>query len=228
MDASNPAVLDLLDTVVITAELASRPARDPDFQSETIALRALVEELSRASGNVLQSLSDAALSLCCAHSSGVSLIEMGDGAKVFRWHAVSGAFAGHLGGCIPYAHSPCGVVVDRNAAQLMRAPQRHFRMFAAMAPAVAEALLVPFHVLNEPVGTVWVLSHDESKRFDPEDARLVGNLAKVAEVAYLLSSSLAASRAACEELTRSNARLQKANRKLWDRLVEQGVMQPDV
>jgi GAF domain-containing protein len=226
MDASNPAVLDLLDTVLITAELASRPAREPDFQSETIALRALVEELSRASGNVLQSLSDAALRLCHARCSGVSLLEMGDAGKALRWHAVSGAFAARRGAAVPYDGSPCGVVIDRNAVQLMREPQRHFRPWAAMAPPIAEALLVPFHVLNEPVGTVWALC-DESKRFDCEDVRLIGNLAKVAEVAYLLSTSLAASRAACEELTRSNARLQKANRKLWQRLVAVGVMEPD-
>lgn len=227
MDASRPAAGDLLETVVITGELSSRPAREPDFRSETLALRALVEELSNASANVLQRLCDAALSLCGAHSAGVSLVEMGDGKKIVRWHAISGAFAGNLGGSVAYDRSACGMVIDRNALQLMRELHLHFEPFANVRPLIAEALLIPFHVLNEPVGTVWVLAHDESKRFDNEDVRLLGNLAKVAEVEYLLSTSLEGSRAACEELTRSNARLQKTNNKLWDRLVSEGLMERD-
>ena len=52
---------------------------------------------------------------------------------------------------------------------------------------------MPFHVGNQAVGTIWVVSHDDTKRFDAEDLRVMTNLAKFAAAAYqtLLSSQAA-------------------------------------
>jgi signal transduction histidine kinase len=44
------------------------------------------------------------------------------------------------------------------------------------------------------VGTVWVVAHDETRRFDGEDVRLLGSVAKFASAAYGLLASLETSR----------------------------------
>ena len=53
--------------------------------------------------------------------------------------------------------------------------ERHSTYFAQVAPQIVEALLIPFHVGGEAVGTVWVISHDTSRRFDAEDLRVMSN-----------------------------------------------------
>jgi PAS domain-containing protein len=45
-------------------------------------------------------------------------------------------------------------------------------------------LLIPFHVKGEAVGTIWVVSHDPSRRFDAEDLRVMTNLGTFAAAAY--------------------------------------------
>jgi GAF domain-containing protein len=47
-----------------------------------------------------------------------------------------------------------------------------------------EALLIPFFVGAEAVGTVWVLSHDERRQFDAEDFRLLNSIGKFASAAF--------------------------------------------
>jgi len=62
------------------------------------------------------------------------------------------------------------------------------RVFPALTaePPVVEALLVPFHVDNKPVGTVWIVAHDESRKFDREDEHITKTLAQFASVAWQL------------------------------------------
>ena len=62
------------------------------------------------------------------------------------------------------------------------------RVFPALTakPPVVEALLVPFHVDNKPVGTVWIVAHDENRKFDREDERITKTLAQFASVAWQL------------------------------------------
>jgi PAS domain S-box-containing protein len=62
-------------------------------------------------------------------------------------------------------------------------------------------LLVPFHQGDDPVGTLWVASHDERKRFDKEDLRLVTSLAQFASAAVQTLSTL-------ESLENANQSLQ--------------------
>lgn len=209
--------------VLITARLRERPARAPDDAAENRALRTLVESLARDPGGALKRLTDCALELSGAHSVGVSLLEMHEGSPVFRWHAVSGRFSGQEGGFLPRDQSPCGLVVDSGEAQLMASPERAYPLLRAAAPAIREALLVPFQVLGETVGTLWMLSHDEDRRFDTEDLRLVTSLAAIASLTYLLRTSLEAALATGEELRRANARLVRTNERLWKKLVDNGL-----
>jgi len=53
-------------------------------------------------------------------------------------------------------------------------------------PRIVEALLLPFHVDGKPIGTVWIVTHDRDRKFDREDERIVGALAKFVSVAWLL------------------------------------------
>jgi signal transduction histidine kinase len=72
---------------------------------------------------------------------------------------------------------------------------RHFSYFAKVAPRIEEALLVPFHVGGQAVGTIWVISHDESRRFDAEDARVLTTLGEFAAAAYQAVSGMIALKA---------------------------------
>ena len=75
--------------------------------------------------------------------------------------------------------SPCGAVLDRDRPLLISHPERHYR-YGADAPPIVEALLIPFHHEGKPVGTVWVIAHDETRRFDAEDQRLMTRLSRFA------------------------------------------------
>ncbi|HYC35374.1 MAG TPA: GAF domain-containing protein [Usitatibacter sp.] len=203
--------------------LATRPLGAIDRGLEDRTLDSLAEALARGEREVLQRLADAALSLCGAQSAGISLIELDNGASIFRWHAVAGRWSGYLMGFMPRKASPCGVVVDRHAPQLMANPELYFPEMNKAEPLAEEALLVPFDVLGETVGTVWVVSHDPSVKFAAEHLRVMQRLANFAAAAYLVRATLAQSLEAREELTRANDRLNRENERLRARLAEQPV-----
>ena len=56
-----------------TTELNRRPSRGPDYEAENCAFVELAETLAAAPQDILQVLVEKALSLCGAHSAGVSL-----------------------------------------------------------------------------------------------------------------------------------------------------------
>jgi signal transduction histidine kinase len=124
---------------------------------------------------------EVAVELCHADTAGISLLE-GD---VFRWEALAGVFAEARNGTMPRDASPCGVVIDRNAIQLMNRPDRCFPALCA-EPRFVEALLLPFHDHGKPIGTVWIVSHSCERTFDREDARIIEVLTKYASAAWQL------------------------------------------
>ena len=149
---------------------------------------ALAEQLAASPDRILQKLTDTALTLCRAHSAGISLLEP-DG-KRFYWPAISGQWVGHIGGGTPRDFGPCGTVLDCDAALLFSHPELDFDYFAPVTPLVEEALLMPFYVNGKAVGTVWVVMHDLSRRFDSEDLRLMTDLGAFAASAYQALGSL--------------------------------------
>jgi transcriptional regulator with GAF, ATPase, and Fis domain len=173
-----------LESVISTQELSLRPARPPNLEALTGALVTLAQTLANSPEQILQQLVETALELCLAQSAGISLLEEEDGRKIFRWHGVAGQYAAHLWGTTPREFSPCGTVLDTDAVQLMSQLDRHFTYFAQVEPRIAEALLVPFHVHGEAVGTIWVIFHDQTRRFDAEDARVMTTLGEFAAAAY--------------------------------------------
>lgn len=216
MRATTPAepAAPTLESIILTPQLYARPSRPSDFQAEARAMEALTQEFAKPCGRILGRLVEAALELCHAHSAGISILENADAGLVFRWHAIAGEFAPHLGGSLPRDESPCGIVLDRNATQLMAYPDRYFANLRGASPRIVEVLLVPFHMLGEPVGTVWVLSHHEGTHFCAEDCRVITALANFAAAAYLLRSSQEAAVEARDEMMKSNERLRPTNETL--------------
>ncbi|WP_437475856.1 ATP-binding protein [Sorangium sp. So ce1014] len=197
----------LLEGLMATEELGRRRSRLPDHAAENRALIALAEAMAGPLENVLPALVSLLLELCRADSAGVSVLEEEkDGRAVFRWVAVAGAFAPNLGGTMPRYESPCGLVLDRDAALLFSHPARHFVAGAAVEPPVVEALTVPFHAGGTPIGTVWVLAHGEERKFDAEDARLLSSLSRFAATAVHALAQARDARRAAEALRESEGR----------------------
>ncbi|AUX33895.1 MULTISPECIES: GAF domain-containing protein [Sorangium] len=197
-----------IDEVLAAEALSLRPSRLPDHAAENRALIALAEAMAGSLEDVLPTLVSLLLELCRADSAGVSVLEVEDGREVFRWVALAGAFAHHIGGTMPRRPSPCGAVLDCNAALLFSfsPPARHFAAGAAMDPAIVEALTVPFHAGGAPIGTVWVVAHSDERKFDAEDARLVSSLSRFAATAVHALAQAREARRASEALRESEGR----------------------
>ena len=173
-----------LQSILSTAELNRRPSRPPDHAAESRALIALAQEMAASPAGILQKLADTALVLCHAHSAGLSLLEESDQKSNFHWRAVAGQWAPHLHGGTPRNFGPCGTVLDRNTALLCSHPERDFPYFGEVTPLLEEGLLVPFYIKGEAVGTIWIVAHDSSRRFDAEDLRVMTSLSTFAAAAY--------------------------------------------
>lgn len=180
-----------IDDVLITAELARRPTRTPDHAAESQALTALAQEMASNTDGMLRKCAELVLALCHADSAGISVLEPGEADDVFRWKAAAGGFAPILGGTIPRAESPCNVVVQSGQAVLFNEPKRFFQALRNSEPPIYEALLVPWHLGREVVGTLWAVKHHPDGRFDAEDARLLASLATFASAAHQMSAALA-------------------------------------
>ncbi len=198
-----------VDDVIITDGLTHRPSRAPDFETEAKALSTLASALAEDPGAVLQKLVDLIVETGIAGSAGISLLE-GDN---FRWDAIAGAWAHLRGEGMPFDASPCGVVVSRNAMLLFEHPEEVFPG-NQIDPLIHETLLVPFHVDGKPVGTLWVLSHDEQRKFDSEDARLLLSLSRFASAAYQLNSAMAENESHLREEQAAARRLQRVSTEL--------------
>jgi PAS domain S-box-containing protein len=210
-----------LEAVLCTEELQRRPARPPDYQAENQALLALAQELTNSPGGVLQRLVDIALELCRGHSAGISLLEEGPPGHLsprgdhFRWHAVAGQWAPLIWNTTTRRdYGPCGTVLDRNCTLLFANAHLYYAQFAGVEPLLIEGLLVPFHVAGQAVGTVWVVAHDDSRKFDAEDRRLLESLATFAATAYQARVSLSAQAKANQDLHAEIAERQRAEEAL--------------
>ena len=187
-----------------TAELTRRPSRPPDYAAENRALVALAQEMATAPNGILQKLAETALTLCHAHSAGFSLLEDRDQKRNFHWRALVGQWAPHAGGGTPRDFGPCGTVLDCNAPMLCSHPERDFPYLGEVSPLLDEGLLIPLYVDGEAIGTIWVISHEESRRFDEEDLRVMTNLGTFAGAAYKTLLSLNATIKAHQDTARLN------------------------
>jgi PAS domain S-box-containing protein len=197
-DASVP-----VESILCTEDLDRRPARVANYENENRALVALAQALADSPHTVLQTLADTLLDVCEAGSAGISLLSTDDGGKRFYWPAIAGRWKSHIGGGTPRDFGPCGDVLDRNTPLLFGHVERRYTYFKPVLPPVEEALLVPFHVGGKAVGTIWAVAHDDHRKFDAEDLRIMSSLGTFASSAYQVLLSLDALKS--EEAERKKA-----------------------
>ena len=195
---NGPPDIPDLKSVRSIDELSQRPSRPPDHAAENRALLKLARTMAVAPEGLLQELAETALTLCGAHTAGISLLEPDK--KRFYWPAIAGRWAEHVGGGTPREYGPCGTVLDCAVPLMFSHPERDFDYLAPVTPPVEEALLMPFYVDEKAVGTIWIIAHDHSRRFEVEDLRLVTNLGTFAAAAHQTFQSLNATRKAEQEL----------------------------
>lgn len=185
-----------LDDILITEDLSRRARsvfagespRPPNLLSENQALHTLARQLVNQPETMLQSMVDIALDLCNASSAGVSLLETTPtGQEVFRWNVLAGMLKQYVGGTTPRHFSPCGVCLDRGTPQLFSHPERYFTYFQATNTPFVEGLVLPLIADNHAIGTIWIVSHDEQRHFDPEDVRVMTSLADFTAAALLVN-----------------------------------------
>jgi PAS domain S-box-containing protein len=216
-----------IDDVLITEELARRPARSPNYATENSALSSLAEASAGSPATILHKLVETALDLCRADSAGISLLEPDSGAGVFRWHAVAGQWAPHIGIDVPRDASLCGLVLDRYTPLLFKYPERFFDIGIATDAPIVEALFVPFHIDGKPEGSICVIAHTTSRQFDAEDQRLLTSLSRFAPAAITLKRTTAALRESEERV-----RLAKSTENIgvwdWDLVTGQSMWSPEL
>jgi len=173
-----------LESILCTEELRRRPSRPPDYETENRALVSLRSALANSPQTILHTLADTILEVTQADSSGLSLLTKDDGGKKFYWPAIAGMWKPHTGGGTPRDFGPCGDVLDRNCTLLFQHFERRYPYLLPVEPSAEECLLVPFYVEGKAVGTIWAIMHDDRRRFDAEDERLMDSLGKFASSAY--------------------------------------------
>src|SRR5688572_13616921 len=178
-----------LEAVIATAELTRRMSHPPDHGAEAAALVELMEAAATSPGDVLRQLPERARQLVQAHSAGVTLLDDPAEAGTMRWHAIAGQWAPFAGRRMARSATPCGTVAERDAPLLVIEPGRHYPYVPFVDPPVAEVLTVPLHSAGRPCGALWVAAHDDTRKFDDEDLRVLGDLCRVAELAYRLEAA---------------------------------------
>ena len=178
-----------LESILCTEELQRRPSRPPDYEKENRALVALMAALADSPGGIFQTLAETILDITKCDSAGLSLLtrdgKTPDGCgKRFYWPAIAGMWNPHVGGGTPRNFGPCGDVLDQNRTLLFRHFERRYPYLVPVSPAAEECLLVPFYVAGEAVGTIWGIMHNDRRKFEAEDDRVMASLGKFASSAY--------------------------------------------
>jgi signal transduction histidine kinase len=192
-----------LEDVVITHELSIRATRTANLEAEIESLRNLTRTMATSPNMFPDTLLEHAMALCGADTAGLSLLETTpDGQRVFRWTNLAGTLKTHVGEVTPRDSSPCGVCLDRKAAQLLRYPARHFLYLNDVNIPIVEALVVPLIPIIDdyPLGTIWLLSHHEGDNFDSEHVRIMTSLGEFASSALSVVRTVEAERHAHAEM----------------------------
>jgi len=187
-EASIPVGACPLGSIVCTEKLRRRPSHPPEFEKENRALSALVSALADSPRTILQTLADKVLEVLHADSAGLSLLTKDE--KRFYWAAIAGAWSPRIGGGTPRGFGPCGDVLDRCTPMLFTHWERRYPYLGSAVPLAEEGLLVPFYVNGKAVGTIWAIAHDERRKFDPEDLRLLESMGRFASAAYQTVESI--------------------------------------
>jgi len=176
--------------VTITPELWFRKSHAPNIAAEEAAMRHLAETMANDLSNTFQACVDLTLELCHADTCGISLRELNDaGEDIFRWIAMAGQLRQHLHGTTPRYFSPCGICVDSSAPLLMRRPELVYK-YLDVGPPFQDVLLIPLTEQGSSLeGTIWIVAHNPTRKFDGEDARVMQRLAVFTATALHLAKA---------------------------------------
>lgn len=188
LESSIPDGAVSLESILRTEELHRRPRRPPDYEKENRALVALVSALADSPHTILQTLAEKVVEVLQADSAGLSLLTKDE--KRFYWAAIAGGWQQHIGGGTPRDFGPCGDVLDRNIPMLFTHWERRYPYLRPATPLAEEGLLVPFYVKGKAVGTIWAIAHNDQRKFDAEDLRLLESLGRFASAAYQAVASI--------------------------------------
>ncbi|WP_182849765.1 sensor histidine kinase [Pelagerythrobacter aerophilus] len=166
--------------------LKCRSSRPPDYRLEAELLALLASALADRPECMPQELCDLLVGSDLAHSAGVSVVAEGDGAREFREIALAGTWR-RMRGAPSLDTQSCDRAIVQNRPLLLEQPGPYYSEGEDGA-WVHQALLIPFHHDAQPVGIVWLLSHDERRAFDNEDLRLMGSLSRFASAAHRLDA----------------------------------------
>jgi signal transduction histidine kinase/ActR/RegA family two-component response regulator len=198
--------------VLVTERLALRTVREPNFAAENAALVSLAEALTGPDESFLQFLAELALDLCGAESSGISVLRItDDGEPTFEWVAAAGLCESFRHASAPFEESPCGITVALNAPQLFSHPQKHFPYLHAPGPEIVESLVVVIPAEHGAHGTLWVMSHNENRKFDREDCRVLTSLGGFASAALTLRRSRKQAEVEAEQTHRARHALEQSD-----------------
>ena len=190
------------DLLITDDELRHRIAHKADYQREKLAIQDLARQMAEQPDQVLPRLVHLAMELCGGQSAGISLYEaQPPGPGIFRWHHLAGRYANFLGGTAPRDFSPSGVCLDLNHPILMARPERVYAYLSEAGVPNYEVLLVPLYAgQSDPLGTLWVISHDEAIHFDSGDVRVISELAAFAGIALKMIQDASVLRTSEERL----------------------------
>ncbi len=180
-------------------------------------------------GSIFQKLVETALQLCGAGTAGLSLLDVsGAGRRCFAGPAgAAGQHAAYIGGTMhelslrqPLRH--CGGRMGLPTPLILRGLGEYYPQLNVQPP-FEEALLLPFFVNDQPVGTLWVVATDNKRHFDAEDVRIMGNLAVLLPARFRCSSCRRRNRVARRSrkllVSERTAQLDGANRQLAARVM---------
>jgi hypothetical protein len=168
--------LEVID-LVEDASFAERHLHERDVVTQMEGMRRVARAFIDNPDTILQELVNAAVELCGADSSGISIQQdTGKDEDYYHWVATAGAYSGFLNAVLPRSPSACGVCLERGRPQLFRVTQRFFDLLGVEAPEVTDGILLPWDE-GESRGTIFIMAHGRTEAFDGNDLRMMQVLA---------------------------------------------------
>ncbi|MEG5032960.1 PAS domain-containing protein [Microcoleus sp. AT3-D2] len=216
MEAWHTPQTNLTD-IPIAEELSRRTPRSHDQKAENRALQTLARQLATSPHTLLKTLVAIAQDLCDAGSVGVCLLEENaTSEQIFRWEALAGAWEAAEHRNTPRKLRLSGAGFDRQTPQLYFAPEQYFTDLQQLKLPIAEALVVPLQAENQPLGAIWIVSHDSDSQFDAEDLRIAIVLADFAVAAVQIDRANQTKEALRESAERWQLACAGNNDGIWD------------
>jgi two-component system CheB/CheR fusion protein len=76
--------------------------------------------------------------------------------------------------------------MTRGTAQLYRYPARLYTYLSEASPPIVEGLVLPLRSASGPLGTIWIVSHAETRAFSEHDVAVMASLADFTSAALSL------------------------------------------